>query len=314
MAAPDDRAEQLGTLQTGLDWVRWCASRFAAADLDFAHGNGDALDEALALVLDVIHMEPGLPDALLQGRLTRAERERCLELAEARIETRKPLAYLTGTARFAGLRFKVDERVLVPRSPIAELIENGFQPWVDAEQVDGILDLCAGSGCIGIACAYAFPEARVDLVDLSEDALAVARQNVQLHELGDRVEVLSSDLMAELPSDRRYDLIVSNPPYVDAEEMARLSAEHRAEPAFGLASGQDGLDHTRRILVQALDRLSPAGMLVVEVGASAAAMEAAYPELPLIWPELERGGTGVFMLSGQDLHDHADLVRGRQGP
>ena len=311
MDLAEDHPDALDTLRSGVDWVRWCASRFEEAGLGFHHGNGDAVDEALALVLHVLSLEPGVPDSLLAGHLTRSERARCLELAERRISTRKPLAYLTGVARFAGLTFQVDERVLVPRSPIAELIEHGFQPWVEPAAVGRVLDLCTGSGCIGIACAYALPQAEVDLSDIDEDALEVARANVLRHGLGSRVQVRRSDLMADLPEGRSYDLIVSNPPYVDADEVAALSPEHRAEPALGLASGEDGLDHCRRILVEALDRLTGDGVLVVEVGASEAAMEAAYPELPLVWPEFARGGSGVFVIAAEDLRAHEAIVRER---
>lgn len=283
------------TLVTLRDAVRWAASRFAAAGLAFGHGTDNALDEAYALVSHVVALAPGVPEPYLDARLHPDERRRIVELAERRIASRKPLPYLTGEAWFAGLSFEVDERVLVPRSPIAELIEQGFQPWLVADPVTRVLDLCTGSGCIGIACAFAFPEAEVDLSDVSAEALDVARQNIARHGLGERVRPHRADVFDGLPP-ARYDLIVANPPYVDAADMAELPAEYRHEPRLGLAAGADGLDIVRRILAEAADWLSPQGLLVVEVGNSAPALQAAYPDLPFIWPEFERGGHGVFLL------------------
>jgi ribosomal protein L3 glutamine methyltransferase len=240
-----------------------------------------------------------LADEWLDARLIRAERERVVANIQRRISERIPAAYITGQAWFAGMPFVVDERVLVPRSPIAELIQKQFSPWLD-EAPQQILDLCTGSGCIGIACAYAFPDAEVQLSDISFDALAVAEENILQHGLEDRVFALQSDLFENLQG-QRFDLIVSNPPYVDAEDMASLPQEYHAEPELGLASGVDGLDFTRRLLGGVLDYLSDNGVLVVEVGNSWPALEAAYPQLPFTWVEFERGGHGVFVLTAADL-------------
>ncbi len=288
--------------KTVRDYIRWGASRFAQAGLYFGHGTDNAWDEAAQLVLHAIHLSDQYRNPhLLDARLTPEEGEQVLALLQARLERRVPAAYLTGEAWFAGLRFVVDKRVLVPRSPLAELIQQGFEPWLP-EPPRRILDLCTGSGCIGIACAYAFPDARVDLSDISEDALAVARHNIGEHGLGDRVRAHSSDLFAGLQG-QVYDLIVSNPPYVDARDLAAMPAEYHAEPAIGLASGDDGLDFTRRLLSEAAAHLSDQGVLIVEVGNSAEALSQAYPQLPFTWLEFEQGGHGVFLLNAQDLKD-----------
>lgn len=287
-------------LASAADLIRWGASRFEEHGLCYAHGTDNAVDEATELVRYALWLEPGIADELLSARLTRVEREQAVELLRRRIVERCPAPYLTHRAWFAGLRFYVDERVLVPRSPIAEWIERGFEPWLVAENVTRVLDLGTGSGCIAIACAAAFPAASIDAVDTSPDALAVALHNVEAHRVAERVRVIGSDLYAELGT-RLYDLIVSNPPYVDAREMAALPPEHRHEPRAALASGADGLDCVRRILAGAPAHLAADGVLVVEVGASRVALEAAFPELPLVWLELARGGENVFLLTANDL-------------
>lgn len=298
--------EVIVELATVRDFVRWGASRFAEAGLFYGHGTDNALDEALALVLHALHLDHSLPAEYLDARLTKAERAAVAELLEQRFTTRKPAAYLTGRARFAGLDFKVTEDVLVPRSPIAELIEAGFAPWLDPDQVGSVLDLCTGSGCIGIACAYAFPEARVDLTDLSPAALAVARENIAMHDLEDRVEAIQADVWDGLPAGQ-YDLIVSNPPYVDAEDMASLPTEYQHEPALGLAAGDEGLDVVVRILAGAAERINRGGILVVEVGRSAGHLLARYPGVPFLWLDFERGGGGVFLLTADQLDEHREV-------
>ena len=287
-------------LETVRDYLRWIISRFNDAGLYYGHGTDNAQDEAWYLVCGALKLPFDLDGRLLDGRLTEAERQQLEQLVERRISERVPVAYLVGEAWFAGLPFNVDERVLVPRSPLAELIDVGFQPWLGDVEPEHILDLCTGSGCIGIACAFAFPEARVVLSDVSADALAVARSNIERHSLSDRVTALQSDVFAGLEG-QCFDLIVSNPPYVDAEDLAGMPAEYHAEPALGLGSGDDGLDITRRILQQAAGHLNEGGLLVVEVGNSGRALDEAFPELPLTWVEFERGGHGVFVISKDDL-------------
>ncbi|HET7569397.1 MAG TPA: 50S ribosomal protein L3 N(5)-glutamine methyltransferase [Gammaproteobacteria bacterium] len=292
----------MAALPTIADWVRYLASRFNEAGLFFGHGTGNAVDEALALVLHVLHLDHDLPSWLLDAHLTDDEKAAIAELAAQRIDTRKPLAYLTHSAGFAGLDFYVDERVLVPRSPIAELIERQFEPWAEPDAIGRVLDIGTGSGCIAIACAHYLPDAQVDAVDISEDALAVADENVARHHLNERVRLIRSNLLADVPP-AHYDVIVTNPPYVDAAEMAELEPEFRHEPALGLAAGEDGLDCIERILRDAPDYLAPNGILIGEVGASQPAFEARFPDLPVTWLDFGRGGSGVFLIAAADLEE-----------
>lgn len=287
------------------DWARWGASRFNEAGLCFGHGTDNAIDEALALVLHALHLKHDLPADYLAARVTSGEAERVLELFHERIDRRVPAAYLIGEARFAGLDFFVDESVLIPRSPIAELIEQGFAPWLDVEHVGSVLDLCCGSGCIGIACAYAFPDALVDLSDISPAALDVANRNIERHALEGRVRALRADVYDGLNGER-YDLIVSNPPYVSTAEMASLPDEYRHEPELGLEAGDDGMDVVARILAGGADYLRPGGIMVIEVGASADALMARYPDVPFLWLDFERGGEGVFLLTAEQLDECRD--------
>ena len=300
--------QETATLETLCDFTRWGASRFNEEGLFFGHGTDNALDEASALVLFALHLSDGVPDNYLGARLTADEKEQVLALFRRRIEERLPVAYLTNRALFAGLEFYVDEQVLVPRSPIAELIESGFEPWLQPEGVGRVLDLCTGSGCIAIACAYAFPDASVDAVDLSNGALEVARVNVVRHRLEERVEPIGSDLFDGLKG-RRYDLIVSNPPYVSQDEYHQLPVEYHREPAMGLEAGEDGLDLVARILREVPEHLERGGILVVEVGCSAEALMARYPEIPFLWLDFERGGDGVFLLTAEQLTEYQPLFR-----
>ncbi len=291
--------EALNELDAPLDFVRWGASRFSEHGLVFGHGTDNAVDEALALVLHALHLEPGVSDEVLHAKLTGSEKRTVVDLLKRRIESRKPAAYLTGEAWFAGMRFYVDERVLVPRSPIAEWIDRGFQPWLDPESVEHVLDLATGSGCIAIACAASFPTARVDASDISEDALAVAAINVRAHGLESRVQLLRSNGFESLHTG--YDLIVSNPPYVPRASYNALPDEYRHEPELGLVAGEDGLAVVNEILRAAPDHLNPNGLLVVEVGEAASALTGKYPELPFIWLELTQGGEHVFALTREQL-------------
>ncbi|WP_026301109.1 MULTISPECIES: 50S ribosomal protein L3 N(5)-glutamine methyltransferase [unclassified Thioalkalivibrio] len=288
-------------LRTLRDFIRFGASQFRAAGLSFGHGTDNAFDEAAWLVLHTLHLPLDLPESWWSSNLSEAERTRVIAVLRTRIETRKPAAYLTGEAWFAGLPFFVDEHVLVPRSPLAELIAVGFEPWIEADSVERVLDLCTGGGCIGIATALALPQAQVDLSDVSEPALAVAVRNIERHDVGDRVQIRHSDVFDALGPEDRYDLIVSNPPYVDARDMAELPQEYRHEPELGLAAGEDGLDIVRRILADARRHLTEDGALIVEVGNSQPAVEEAFPDLPLIWLEFESGGHGVFLAYARDL-------------
>jgi ribosomal protein L3 glutamine methyltransferase len=293
-------------LRTLRDWVRWGASQFNAAGLFFGHGTGNAIDEALALVLAAVHLGHDIPADFLDARVTAVETERIFGLLRERVERRIPAAYLIGEARFAGLDFYVDNSVLIPRSPIAELIEEGFAPWLDPAHVTSVLDLCCGSGCIGIACAKVFPHALVDLADVSPEALEVASRNVERHQLEDRVRPVLSDLFEGLDGEP-YDLIVSNPPYVSRTEMNALPEEYLHEPALALVAGEEGLDVVARILAQSADYLRPGGIIVVEVGSSAEALLARYPGVPFLWLDFERGGDGVFLLTAEQLDEYREL-------
>ncbi len=295
-----DVDEECNELATMTDFMRWGASQFVNAELSYSHGMSSPLDEAVYLVLRSLHLPVDTPDVYWQSKLTQSEKEIVLSTLLKRIEQRIPAAYIMQEGWFAGLQFYVDERVLVPRSPIAELVEAQFTPWVNPDEVESVLDLCTGSGCIGIACAYAFPMAQVDLVDISQDALDVARINVDQHDAQERVSVIQSDLFAGLEG-KKYDIIVSNPPYVDAEDIAGMSAEFQHEPELGLSSGDDGLECTRSILKQAASHLTEEGVLVLEVGNSQYALAEEFPELPFQWVDFERGGEGVFILTKAQL-------------
>lgn len=292
--------------RTVRDWVLSAERRFQAAGLYFGHGTDNARDEAAWLVCAALNIENAKLDTHLEREPTPEERRKILDLVEARISTRKPLAYLLHEAWFAGLRFYVDERVLVPRSLLGEFILEGFRLWLDPQRVRRALDLCTGSGCIAVALARTFPEARIDAADISNAALEVARINIAAHDLEGRVRAVHSDLFAGLGNER-YDLIVTNPPYVDATDMASLPAEFQREPRLALAAGQHGLDVVTRILAQAADRISPGGILVAEVGNSSTALQAAFPSVAFTWLTDSAGDESVFLLTAEDVTRHRPL-------
>jgi ribosomal protein L3 glutamine methyltransferase len=306
MASPPDG---LLTIQ---DYIRWGASRFNAAGLFFGHGTDNAIDEAAQLVLFALNLPPDLPATYRDCRLTDDERVAVVDLFERRIAERKPAAYLIQKAWFAGLEFYVDESVLVPRSPMAELVESGFDPWMEPDSICRVLDLCTGSGCIGIAAAVYLPDADVDLADISPEALAVASRNLEAYGLEDRVRVVQSDLFSALAG-QTYDVVITNPPYVSAAELASLPPEYHREPSLGLDGGETGLVLVLKILREAPKYLNENGVLVVEVGSSAAALERCFPELPFLWIEFERGGEGVFLMKRQQLVEFQSLFDGAWG-
>ncbi|KHS93390.1 SAM-dependent methyltransferase [Pectobacterium brasiliense] len=294
----DEAVSELHTIQ---DMLRWAVSRFNAANVYYGHGTDNPWDEAIQLVLPSLYLPLDIPEDMYTSRLITSERQRIVERVIRRVNERIPVAYLTNKAWFCGLEFYVDERVLVPRSPIGELINNYFDEQLP-KTPNHILDLCTGSGCIAIACAQVFPEAEVDAVDISSEALAVTEQNIQQHGLEYRVTPIRSDLFRDLPA-IRYDLIVTNPPYVDEEDMSDLPQEFRFEPELGLAAGNDGLDLVRRILACAPDYLSDDGVLICEVGNSMVHLIDQYPDIPFTWLEFDNGGDGVFMLTQSQLVD-----------
>ena len=294
--------EDLATIQ---DMMRWAYSYFNASDLYYGHGYDNAWDEAQQLVLAALYLPADVPEAMYQSRLTLVEKERVIHLIETRLGTRQPVAYLTNSAWFCGSEFYVDERTIVPRSPIGELIMQKFVGLIDHEP-KRILDMCTGSGCIAIACAQQFLEAEVDAVDLSLDALDVAQINIERHGLAERVFPISSDLFNDIPQDK-YDLIVTNPPYVDEEDLDDMPQEFHFEPEMSLGSGADGLDITKRILAQAADYLTDNGVLVCEVGNSMVHLIEQFPTVPFNWIEFKNGGLGVFSLTRAQLVEYRHL-------
>ncbi len=294
------------TLVSIRDYIRWGASRFTAHRIFLGHGTATALDEAAAIVLHTLHQPYNLAESYFDAILTKSEREEVVDLINKRINERKPSAYITHEAVFAGLSFYVDERVLIPRSPIAELIEERFEPWVNETQIYNVLDLCTGSACIAIACAYAFPDAHIDAVELSTDACEVARINIDKHQLQEQVTLYQSDLFVAL-SEKPYNIIVSNPPYVSIDEWNDLPAEFHAEPEIGFKGGQTGLDLVLRILLEAGAYLAEQGILIVEVGSSAETLQQTFPEVPFYWLEFERGGDGVFLLTAEQVSQYHSL-------
>ncbi|WP_101775805.1 50S ribosomal protein L3 N(5)-glutamine methyltransferase [Pasteurella oralis] len=289
------------------DFLRWTYSTFNRADIYYGHGYDNAWDEALQLILTTLDLPIDFPAELYGANLTRTEKEVLLRLVIQRIEKRIPVAYLTKQAWFCGLNFYIDERVIIPRSPISALIQTGFANLLTTEP-KRILDMCTGSGCIAIACAEQFPQAEVDAVDLSADALSVAEINIERHNMLHRVYPIQSDLFNDLPKDQ-YDLIVTNPPYVDMEDLADMPKEFQHEPEMALGSGIDGLDITKRILAAAPDYLADNGVLVCEVGNSMVHLMEQYPQIVFNWVELKNGGVGVFAITKAELIKHHTLFQ-----
>ena len=306
MTNPHEQLHCATTVGEALDQV---ATALESADLYYGHGTDNPWDEAVQLVLAVAGLPADSDNSALPHPVTREQAVRMAGLLRRRIEQRVPLPYLTGKAFFAGLSLRCDQRAIIPRSPLAELVQAGFQPWYAGPEPERILDLCCGGGCIGLACAWHLPGTRVDLLDLDPEALALAAENIVDLGLDTRVRALQSDLFAAAAGER-YDIIVSNPPYVDADDLAAMPAEYRHEPALALGSGVDGLDLTRRLLAEAEDYLQPWGLLVVEVGNSQEALESAYPDVPFTWLEFEHGGHGVFALSARELRENRSSLRG----
>lgn len=286
------------------------AQRFTDADLFYGHGTDNAHDEAFWLVFFALSLPFDSDDSVFEQAVTETEWQTITLLFDRRVNERVPVAYLTGEGWFCGYPFTVNAHVLVPRSPIAELIQQSFQPWLSETPTTPlrILDMCTGCGCIGIATALQFSEARVDLTDISTQAIQVAQDNVQRYDLASRVSVITSDVFAGLQG-KQYDLIVTNPPYVDARDLASMPAEYHTEPAIALGSGDDGLDITRRLLREAADYLTPDGMMIVEVGNSWENLEAAFPSVPFLWIDFTKGGNGVFLIRrGELLQYHNEFM------
>ncbi|WP_392551858.1 50S ribosomal protein L3 N(5)-glutamine methyltransferase [Orbus wheelerorum] len=294
---------QLHTIQ---DFIRWAASMFNRSDIYYGHGSDNAIDEAKQLVLPSLNLPLTIPAEFYAANLTLDEKRTIIDNVTARIEQHIPTPYLTNMAWFCGHQFYVDERVLIPRSPIGELIQNHLAGIIDFEPRN-ILDLCTGSGCIGIACAYEYQDAQVDVADISIDALEVAQINIESHQLSHRVLPILSDLFNDLPN-VQYDVIISNPPYVDEEDMDDLPSEFKIEPELALIAGYDGLDIVKRILKQSADHLSKFGVLICEVGNSSVALQEQYPQIPFKWLSFKQGGDGVFMLTKKQLVEFNDII------
>lgn len=289
-------------LETIRDVFRWGVTQYHDADLYFGHGVATAYDEMRWLLAHVLHLPFELPETLMDAKLTASEKSGIAALIQTRVSTKKPFAYLIGKAWFHNLPFVINEHTLVPRSPIAEMIDQQFAPWIEPERVLKVLDLCTGSGCIGIACAYEFPDAEVVLGDISPEALAVAQQNIEAHGLQEQVIAIHSDLYASVADHGPFDIIVTNPPYVSEEELDYSPDEFHREPRLGLVAGEYGLDCAIPIIEGAKDLLVDGGILVCEVGNSSNALEAYYPTLPFAWVDFANGGDGVFVLTKEQLN------------
>lgn len=290
------------TLLTIRDLIRYAVSRFNAAKLFFGHGSDNAWDEAVYLVLHALHLPPDQLDPFMDARVLPEERQRALHLIDQRCDLRLPAPYLTKESWLQGYRFHVDERVIVPRSPIAELLMHHLEPWIaDPYSVTSVLDLCTGSGCLAIIAAHQFPEALVDATDISQDAIDVAKINVREHALNDRLNLYHGSLYDPLPAGTTYDLIISNPPYVNSESMTRLPEEYRHEPSLALAGGDDGMDLVRTIIDQAFEHLNENGVLVIEIGHEKHFFEDAFPHLDPIWLDTAEASDQILLLTREQL-------------
>jgi ribosomal protein L3 glutamine methyltransferase len=295
---PLEAAHQLHTIR---DWLRYAVSRFEEAGVFFGHGTQNSYDEAVWLIMAALHLPHDTLENFFDAVITEAERRKLAQLIERRVTERVPTAYLVREAWLGEFKFYVDERVIVPRSFIAELLREQLAPWVEnPEEITAVADICTGSGCLAILAAHAFPNAEVDAVDISDNALAVARRNVADYGLEDHVNPIKSDMLTALAG-RQYDIILSNPPYVDAPSMEALPQEYRQEPGLALASGEDGLQHTHTLIEHAAQHLHPGGLLVVEIGHNRDVLEAAYPHLPFTWLEVSSGDEYVFLLTREQL-------------
>lgn len=304
-----DTTEAIQEMVTIRDFIRWAVTQFNQASLVYGHGTDNGWDEAVNLVLTLLHLPPDTDVNVLDAKLAQREKVAIAECIKKRVEERIPVPYLVSEAWFAGLNFYVDQRVLIPRSPIAELIEDEFSPWVEENSIQYILDLCTGSGCIAISTAMVFPDAVVDAVDISPDALEVAKINVERFGLEESVHLIESNLFSALKG-KRYDIIVSNPPYAGQAEYGTLPLEYSHEPFQALVSGEDGLDIVRQILAQAEHYLTPKGILIVEVGFTQELLEAEYPGVPFTWLQFDKGGEGVFLLTAEELREYSHLLAG----
>ena len=291
--------DELATIQ---DFLRWTVSALVEYKVALGHGTDDPWDEAVALILPSLNLSLDIDPQIILARITRTERQHLAHIVQRRVQERIPTSYLTNKAWFGGLEFFVDERVLVPRSPFAEFLQTGLLNWFDETGPESILELCTGSGCIAILAALSYPDAQVKALDISPEALAVAKKNRETYHLTKDLDLIESDLFAKV-GEERFQLIISNPPYVGETEMDNLPEEYHHEPVLGLASGKDGLDIVRRILQQADQFLTDDGLLVVEVGNTDKALQEAFPEVPFLWLEFDAGGHGVFMLTSQQLKE-----------
>ena len=303
------KTEVTGNLQTLGDFLRFSVSQASTTDLYCGHGTTQIWDDMASLILGSLSLPMDSPNWIWGSRLLPQEKHYLLEQITRRIEQKVPVPYLTHEAWFAGLPFYVDERVLIPRSPFAQIIETQFAPWIAAESIQSVLEIGTGSACMAIATALALPEADIYAVDISPDALAVAKMNVDKHHLNHQIHLSLSDVFNAIPATQCFDLIISNPPYVDEEDMQSLPAEYHHEPTLALAAGRDGLDIVHRILQGAAKHLNPHGILMVEVGNSSGALVEAYPTVPFIWVELNEGDDGIFVLTREVLLAHQDLFK-----